>query len=563
MNLLYPKYLQCKNSLFLQRRTTLLQAVVLFCVGILFWAGLFIVFYRVLVYFQSIEVLGNFLAAKLLSMVLLTFFSILVFSTIITAISVFFLSEELNLIISMPYDPEDLYHAKLLETILNSSWMVLLFSLPVFLSYGIVFHQGGAYYGILAATLPPFLCICGTLGAGIALGLVKTFPARRLKDILFLLSLLVLVVIYLLFRFLKPERLVDPEVFVTVIDYLSSLDMPAAPFLPSQWMTDCLATILFSRTTTDVGFNLGLLWSTAAALVIIVGWLFQSLYFGAWSKAQEARSVKITSTSLFAYLLEKALRPFPLQVQALVAKDIRCFFRDTAQWSQLIILGAIIIIYLYNFSVLPLDKSPIPLRYFQNVIAFLNLGLAGFVLAAVAVRFGFPAISMEGEVFWLIAASPLTLRRFVWCKFWMIFAILSFLGQVLIVCTNILLHTEKSMMILSSVTIFLMTFGISSLSIGVGAAYPKFRYENVAQISTGFGGFLSMIIALLYILLMVVIEALPVHLVIMADMARRSLTWREIVLIGISFCTIVVLTVVACIVPMQIGLKKLAAREVL
>ncbi|MCK7467610.1 MAG: hypothetical protein MZU91_05440 [Desulfosudis oleivorans] len=63
--------------------------------------------------------------------------------------------------------------------------MVLLFSLPVFLSYGIIFNQNASYYFMLAGTMPPFLIICGTAGVGAALGLVKAFPRGGSKTYCF------------------------------------------------------------------------------------------------------------------------------------------------------------------------------------------------------------------------------------------------------------------------------------------------------------------------------------------------------------------------------------------
>jgi len=69
-------------------------------------------------------------------------------------------------------------------------------------------------------------------------------------------------------------------------------------------------------------------------------------------------------------------------------------------------MGTLVIIYLYNFSVLPLDKSPIKTVYLQNLFSFLNIALAASVLAAIAARFVFPAVSAEGEAFWIVQTAP-------------------------------------------------------------------------------------------------------------------------------------------------------------
>ena len=101
-----------------------------------------------------------------------------------------------------------------------------------------------------------------------------------------------------------------------------------------------------------------------------------------------------------------------------MAKDIRTFFRDTTQWSQLILLAVLVVIYIYNIKVLPLWSGEQVGFFLINVVAFLNLGLAGFVLAAIAARFLFPAISLEGRTLWLLKSSPLDLRSLLWSKYW-------------------------------------------------------------------------------------------------------------------------------------------------
>ena len=61
-----------------------------------------------------------------------------------------------------------------------------------------------------------------------------------------------------------------------------------------------------------------------------------------------------------------------------------------------------IVVYLYNFAVLPLERSPMPRYLLEIVLNFLNLGLAGFVIASIAARFVFPGVSLEGNSFWLL-----------------------------------------------------------------------------------------------------------------------------------------------------------------
>ena len=557
LGMLYPKIIQFKNRIKFKGEGSYTRALLMTGFGMAFWAGTFVVFFRVLSYFRSIDVFGDFLAAKLLAMIFLTFFSILIFSNVITAISAFFISDELHLILSTPFDYAALYFSKLTESILNSSWMVLLFSLPVFISYGVIYRQGIYYYALLFFSMVPFLVICGTLGIFTAMLLVKFFPAKRLKDVLFLLTIFFVIIVYFMFRFLKPERLVDPDKFFTVIDYLSSLEAPTSPFLPSQWITDVLSAMLFDKLSGPVTFNMLLLWSTALAFMVMLGWFFRSIFFDAWNRTQEGKTATLSTGRRWNRILDFVLYPFSPPVRSIIEKDIRLFFRDTAQWSQIFILLAIVVIYLYNISVLPMDKNPLPTVYLQNIIAFINLGLAGFVISAVAVRFAYPAVSLEGESFWIIKSSPLSLKAFLWCKFWVNFLFLVVMSEVLIVFTNYLLQVGPLMMAISIVTIFLMTFGITSLGIGCGAAYPRFRVENIAQIPTGFGGLLFMILAMLFIGSIVVLEAGPVYYFLMSDFTNMPITGKTWIRIAVQLGLVLLINFLVFLLPLRFGLKKL------
>ena len=90
----------------------------------------------------------------------------------------------------------------------------------------------------------------------------------------------------------------------------------------------------------------------------------------------------------------------------------------STQWSQLILLGVLVIIYLFNIRALPLFRGEQVPFFLVSVISFLNLGLAGFVLASIAARFIFPSISLEGRQMWLLRSSPLDLRALMWSKYW-------------------------------------------------------------------------------------------------------------------------------------------------
>jgi ABC-2 type transport system permease protein len=211
--------------------------------------------------------------------------------------------------------------------------------------------------------------------------------------------------------------------------------------------------------------------------------------------------------------------------------------------------------------VLPLDKSPIKLDFLQNELAFLNMGLAGFVLSAISARFIFTAVSAEGEAYWVISSSPLGLRQYLWGKYGYFLFPMIFLAEVLVIVTNYLLDVTPFMMFLSSITMFFMVLGIVALGIGFGALYANFRYENIAQLSVGFGGVLYMIVSSIFIAIVIVLEAGPVYILFMSDVSGKTVTAFQWLLIIASFLMVVLINTLAVFKPMKMGLKALREYE--
>jgi ABC-2 type transport system permease protein len=559
--LLTPRYNAIRNRLTRLAPGDGLKTAVLSLLGLGFWAFLYTVSYKVLTYFRTIEGLGDLLALRLLSMILLTFFSILVFSNVVVSLSTYYLSEELDILLSAPVKTEHIYRAKFIETVIDSSWMTLIYGLPVFIAYGTVFKASLAYYGGLLLTLIPFLMIPASIGILVTMLLVNAFPARRAKDILVLLGLLFFVALYILFRMLRPEKLVDPDTFPSLVQYLTAMRAPVSPLLPSTWATEALSPLL-RRISGDAVFYLLMLWSTALAGTVIGEWACEKIYYKGWSRSQEGKKAPISRSRAADAFFKIITSPFRGKMRAIVLKDIKLFFRDTSQWSQIFLLVALMVVYIYSFKLLPLERAAMPSFFLQNIISFLNLGMVGFVTSAVAVRFVFPAVSLEGDSFWIIRSAPLALKDFLWAKLWSSLLPLLVLAEILIILSNILLKVTPFMMYLGIGTVFMMTFGIAALGVGLGAVFPRFKHENVAQIPTGFGGIVYMLITLLFIGLVVIFEAWPVYRIFMAQNLGSRITlggWSAIIL---SFVAVLVINVLALMVPLKIGLKRLEQREI-
>ena len=554
LHLLLPKWLTARARSMQGEKGRGARFAILGFVGIMFWAMIFGVLYRLLTYFRGVEEIGQLLAGKLLGLILLGFTSLLLLSNVITALSSFFLAKDLDMLVSAPVDWLRLYGAKLLETVIASSWMVLLVSVPMFSAYGLVYDGGYGFPLLVIAMMLPLFIIPAVVGSAVTLTLVNIFPARRTRDILSVIAVLTAGGIVLLFRLIRPERLARPEGFRSLIDFIAVLRTPTSPLLPSEWVQK--ATMGFLNGEPD-WLSLYLLWSTAAAVFVLGALLHRWLYLDGFSKAQESAQKFVKGGGVMTKIGDLVLSPFGTLKRELVLKELRLFFRDTTQWSQLILLAVLVVVYVFNIKYLPLKGEGITF-FLVNVVPFLNLVLAGFVLASIAARFIFPGVSLEGRTLWLLRSSPMQVRDLLWAKFWVGTTPLLVLALAIVGVTDYMLEVSDFMFFVSVASITLLTFALSGLAIGFGTMFPQFETENAAQIPTSFGGLLYMMASVVVIGGVVILEARPVYGYLSAKAFGTAADPTEMVL---GFGAAALLCVAATIIPIRIALTRLEAVE--
>ena len=557
MSLLFrPRLLALANSWRLAGRARR-GAYLFFAAGTLaFWAGIFAVCIYFLRMFLGVEMFGPLLLRKALSMLLMSFSAMLLFSNVITALSSFFLSDDMQLVQSLPISPRRVFYYRFFDTMLGSSWMILIFGLPVLLAFGIVYGGGPAYYvlalaGLLAYLLPP-----AALGVAVACVLVRAFSATRIKEILGLVAALGVSTLLLLLRALRPERLVDPESFQTLAEFFAVVRTPDASWLPSTWLTALIMDAL-GQGASDVRLSAALLFVASPALVVAARWLVAPMWFDAWTAAQSAPRKTASRALWVGRVIDFATRPLSPTWRALLRKDLRLFLRETGQWTQGAMLLGLVAIYLYSVRSLPLDQIPMKTTVLQNAIAFLNVGVAGAVLAAIAVRFNFTAISREGRAFWLLHASPVGAWRYVLSKFVMGLVPTLVLGEALVVTTNAMLHVEPFYAYLAAGTIALLSFAVTGLAIGLGALYPDFKADNAARMASGPGAILFMVVALSFVTGVIVVQAVPVGILLTRQYQDLPPGPWLIAALALTAVAVVVACVAATIVPMRRGAKAL------
>lgn len=448
------------------------------------------------------------LKLKLLEMILVSFFFMLLFSNLVTALSTFFSSQELQLLMAAPLKITSIALFKGIETLIKSSWLAILFLLPVLSAYRTTFSVSPLFwfYALLALFLMLVTATC--ISASIAIIIARIFSAGQTKKILQVFGGLMVVGLIFLIRALKPEKYIDPKQFASFVNILSDINVPSFEYMPSRWCFD----IIESNLTMQAFPFKSLALSGGIALVssILLFLTAKYFYFTAWNRAQELSAHDMTgknSANLFADFLEYRIKG---QAGAIISKEIRTFFRNPALWSQSFMIGAVGAIYFYNIYLLPVNAARMISFDIPQILSFLNIAFMGAIISAMSARFIYPAISLEGKAFWILEKSPLQskilyLSKYIFYSFpTIIFAVL------LSIISNRILAVPPSMVWVSHINMVAIALLISSQALTMGAVKPDFNETNVAGIPLSIGGLFYMVISMFTIIVLLVLSAYPV-----------------------------------------------------
>lgn len=451
--------------------------------------------YRALVFFSGVEVIGRLLTARLLEFTFLGVMSFVFLSAFVTVLGTFYLAEDLLLVRAAPLSEPAFFTARWLQSAVLAGWMVLGIGAPVLAAYGAALGGGLLYALVCVLAYLPLVLLPTAVGVTVMTGLVCVFPARRVRDLFVVLGVVGIALMALLLRIAQPERLMRPEVFGSVTNYVAAFQAPQSAWLPSTWSA---AAVRAAQEGRFDALSLALAWTAVWAAASLAYLVHRRWYRLAYSRAQEGGPGNFSTGGVFERFFDRLQAPLAPEVRAFARKDTRLFLRDPGQWSQLLILLTLIVAYVYNFAVFPGTDVKLAGLRLNLVLGVLNVILAGFVISALVARFAFPAVSVEGRAFWLVRTAPVSPRRFLRTKFVIALTPMLALSVLLAGLTAYWLKLPAPLVAVTVVHIALTTAVMTALGLGLGAIYPRFRFENPAQVPMSFGGIVFMLLATVY-----------------------------------------------------------------
>jgi ABC-2 type transport system permease protein len=563
--------------------TARLRTFLVIGLSLFFWCGLFLLFYAG---FQFIVVniapAGAPYHAQTVRFVFHLFFAslnvMLVFSSGIILYTGLYKSPETAHLLALPTRPERVVLYKFQEAVFFSSWGFFLLASPIMIAYGIVAGAPSYYYMLLLPLIVSFVYIPSGVGAICCLLIIYKLPQlRRFVVAVVAVAVIALVVPPIWRTINSPQsKLFGTEWFQ---DTLHRFRFTEQEWLPSTWLTSGLleaarppAVVLADRVAdlpiVQSVLYLALLVSNALFFHVLTVWAakrwFRVSYANLACRPARRRQVGGTlSDRIFSLLLS----PFPIQLQLLLIKDWRLLRRDPVQWSQFLIFFGLLGLYFLNVDRFNNPHSDIGYVTWINMVSFLNLAVVGLILSTFTTRFIYPMISLEGHCFWIVGLLPIDRDTIIWSKFWF-----ASLGSwvpcsLLVLLSDLMLHVPMLVIGVHQLTCVLLCLGLSSIAVGFGAMMPNFHETSPSKIAAGFGGTLNLVLSALYIMVVVVLTALPCHFYLLTGNGPLFAPFGnpEYLKIWLVVGTgaAVVVGAVATIIPLRRGLRAFRELEFL
>ncbi|MBI4419026.1 MAG: hypothetical protein HY563_09620, partial [Ignavibacteriales bacterium] len=424
-------------------------------------------------------------------------------------------SPEVAFLLTKPAPYATIFTLKFLDNFLYSSTTLFLVAFMVLLGYGT--YLGYPWYailGIMIFLLIPFMLLSACIAVLILMAIMKVAGRIGFRRVMALLSTVYLMMVYLFFKFSNPVKLIEDSAryFPNVDINLAQLDPFFARFLPNHWLAEFL--FFLSRGEMERGIPTGLLLLFVAAGMFVTALLVaHKFYYRSWLitfevQAQSNNTRTGAGPVLFDFRKRSILPP---QVESILKKEYFSFFREPSQWIHLGVMIVLITVFVSSIRGLNfiLRVAELPALTYLVLYAF-----GGFLSASLALRFVFPLISLEGDSFWALRSMPIRARTFYTAKFLLGFGLVVMLGLVVAYFSNIpfvrLTPTNRILLWFGLYSAFMISLTMTALNVGLGGYFGNYQEKNPIRIASSQGATLTFLITLVYLVLLVVIIAIPI-----------------------------------------------------
>jgi ABC-2 type transport system permease protein len=496
--------------------------------------------------------IGLFLFHRFLSMVLFVFFLTINLGNMIVAYSTLYKSDEVGFLLAHPISFEKIFIIKFLDNFFHSSSTLFIVAISVLVGYGSVFSMPVTFYlFVMVAMVFPFMLLAAALAVTLLLGLMKLATRMNVRRLILVLLIGYLSAVYLYFRLTNPMQLTEQVMksFPDVNRYFSQFDPGFVAYLPNHWFANSLYFFVRGDTVTAISYVAVLILATLGSLLLCFLTALR-LYYPTWVNARQLVFHKPSSTSTRTRLLAFQTPSFlDSQIEVLLKKEFWQFFREPSQWLHLLIVFFLIVVFVTSIVTLKL-KMTIP--FLQTVSYLIVMTFNGFLIASVALRFIFPAISLEGQAFWSIRSAPIDLRKVYWLKFLIGLVFVLVVAELLSFLSNYPLREHSPLLLGTLGGSLALSVGLVALNLGAGAYFADYREKNAIRVASSQGASLTFLLNIGFLVVPVLLLFIPIHRYFEHIIfGRVYVGWPLYVALSVVFAISVLIAVMASFVGLR------------
>ncbi len=400
-----------------------------------------------------------------------------------------YLANDLDFLLSAPVPIRAVFVAKLLQAILPNFGLVSLFCLPLLYGLGAAEGYHILYYPLVVVVLAVLALVAAGLASLLVMGVVRVFPARRVAEVLGLLTGLISFLCTQLSFFSRSARFSRAQMS-QVLDALAYLN---APWSPLAWAGRGLADIGEGRWLTGAG-SLLLTVGLASAIFVVTLSTAERLYYTGWARLQggtrrkKAARVSRPGTEKTVPLASLVDRVVPSAVRGLIVKDALVIRRDLRNMSQLLI--PLIVGVIYTMTLIqsggrpPAGRGEAPawfMQAFRNVLVYGNVGISLFVTWSLTSRLAMMGFSQEGRHYWLLKTAPISAGRLLAAKFMVAYLPALALGWGFLLAISLMQGADLFALLFGMSVVALCSSGIAGINLAFGVAAANLEWGDPRQ----------------------------------------------------------------------------------
>jgi len=489
--------------------------------------------------------IGTFLFHRFAGMALFIFFVMINLGNMVVSYSTLYRSPEVQFLLSSPVSYLNIFVIKFLDNFFYSSGTLFMAGGAVLLGYGVYFHYPWHFYVLMMfGVLVPFMFLAACIAVIMLLILLKLAATINFRVLVSIIVMLYLAQVYVYFKATSPINLVQEVMrYYPYVDfYFGSLDPSIAKILPNFWVSEILYFYAHNNMAAVTGYVSLLVLSTTGMFVFVLV-CGNALFYRTWLTSLSLKSLsakKINGEEKFFSFSMKSF--FSPQVEVVLKKEFWQFVREPGQWIHFTVMIALLAVFLSSVSTMKIKLESPELKSVVYLVIFVfNI----FLINSIALRFGFPMVSLEGKAYWSLRSAPVSPAKVYWIKFSVMIVFLTLMSILISWLSNFpyLYATKffdeetqsfvyftphpalKQLALCSIVIIPIVTYTLSSLNFGLGSVYADFVEKNPIRIASSQGATMTFLLSVVYLVLVLAVYYFPTSMFFDVEGRDLPMNW--------------------------------------